>query len=61
MSAWLMAVCWQGMTLTETGLLTKFMVQLGTQLHWNIILVVTERQSVELTSTSRVGLETKLL
>lgn len=35
MSAWLMAVCWRGMTLEETGLLTKYMVQSGTQLQWN--------------------------
>lgn len=35
MAAWLMAVCWRGMTLEETGLLTKYMVQSGRQLEWN--------------------------
>ena len=34
MSAWLMAVCWRGMTLEETGILTKCMVQSGYQLQW---------------------------
>lgn len=34
MSAWLMAVCWRGMTLDETGLLTKHMVQSGIRLNW---------------------------
>jgi pyrimidine-nucleoside phosphorylase len=34
MSAWLMAVCWRGMTLDETGLLTKYMVQSGATLLW---------------------------
>jgi pyrimidine-nucleoside phosphorylase len=34
MSAWLMAVCWRGMTLEETGILTKCMVHSGHQLQW---------------------------
>lgn len=34
MSAWLMAVCWRGMTQQETSLLTKYMVQSGQVLEW---------------------------
>jgi pyrimidine-nucleoside phosphorylase len=36
MSAWLMAVCFQGMTPDETSTLTRCMVQSGKQLHWTI-------------------------
>jgi pyrimidine-nucleoside phosphorylase len=40
MSAWLMAVCWRGMTAKETSFLTKYMVQSGTVLKWDDILTV---------------------
>lgn len=35
MSAWLMAVCWRGMTSDETAILTKCMVASGAVLEWN--------------------------
>jgi pyrimidine-nucleoside phosphorylase len=35
MSAWLMAVCWRGMTAEETACLTKYMVQSGAVLKWD--------------------------
>jgi pyrimidine-nucleoside phosphorylase len=35
MSAWLMAVCWQGMTPEETACLTRCMYQSGRVLKWN--------------------------
>ena len=35
MSAWLMAVCWQGMTPKETAMLTKCMIESGAQVSWD--------------------------
>jgi pyrimidine-nucleoside phosphorylase len=34
MSAWLMAVCWRGMTADETAVMTKCMVESGQRLTW---------------------------
>ena len=36
MSAWLMAVCWKGMTTEETAVLTKCMVDSGTKVEWQL-------------------------
>lgn len=38
MSAWLMAVCWQGMTKEETATLTRCMVESGATLEWGEML-----------------------
>ncbi len=38
MSAWLMAVCWRGMTEEETVTLTRCMVESGATLEWHAIL-----------------------
>jgi pyrimidine-nucleoside phosphorylase len=45
MSAWLMAVCWRGMTLEETGFLTKCMVESGHQLEWPVTLKLVDKHS----------------
>lgn len=36
MAAWLMAVCWRGMTAEETATLTKCMVLSGTKIEWPV-------------------------
>ena len=38
MAAWLMAICWKGMTTEETATLTRCMVESGATLEWNDIL-----------------------
>lgn len=45
MSAWLMAVCWRGMTETETSLLTKYMVHSGKVLEWPSDLILVDKHS----------------
>ena len=40
MSAWLMAVCWRGMTHDETSCLTRCMVESGRRLQWTVIDLV---------------------
>lgn len=45
MSAWLMAVCFQGMTELETSLLTKYMVQSGKVLEWPSDMVLVDKHS----------------
>lgn len=52
MSAWLMAVCWRGMTADETAVLTQCMVESGTRLEWPAAL---KPNLVDKHSTGGVG------
>ena len=52
MAAWLMAVCWRGMTMEETALLTRCMVESGATLDWADVLPV---NLVDKHSTGGVG------
>jgi pyrimidine-nucleoside phosphorylase len=58
MSAWLMAVCWRGMTMEETALLTRCMVDSGATLDWKDVLPT---NLVDKHSTGGVGDKVSLI
>jgi pyrimidine-nucleoside phosphorylase len=57
MAAWLMAVCWQGMTDAETLDFTRALVASGTELSWEHL----DRPAVDKHSTGGVGDKTSLV
>ena len=57
MSAWLMAVCWRGMTEEETLAMTRVMVESGETLSWDDL----DRPTVDKHSTGGVGDKTSIV
>jgi pyrimidine-nucleoside phosphorylase len=57
MAAWLMAVCWRGMTDEETLAFTRALVASGTELSWDHL----DRPAVDKHSTGGVGDKTSLV
>jgi pyrimidine-nucleoside phosphorylase len=55
MAAWLMAVCWRGMTANETAILTKCMVDSGARLDWSNGVDSPPSNLVDKHSTGGVG------